>query len=94
SDASKSDYEELKKSFDDIDIQFLLDLEKQKSQPDNFVLAQIGRALKFQEPTVAAQLCATLLDVRNLDSFRASWAKIMRGVYSVRANEDFNVVFD
>ncbi|WP_246673944.1 RNA-directed DNA polymerase [Mesorhizobium sp. B2-3-13] len=94
SDASRIEYEDLKKSFEDIDIQFLLDLEKQKSQPDNFVLAQIGRALKFQEPTVAAQLCATLLDVRNLDSFRASWARIMRGVYSVRANEEFDQVFD
>jgi hypothetical protein len=94
SDAARSDYEQLKKSFEDIDIQFLLDLEKEKSQPDNFVLAQIGRALKFQEPTVAAQLCATLLNPKNLDSFRASWSKIMRGVYSVRANDEFEVVYN
>ncbi len=93
SDAANAEYEQLKKSFDDIDVQFLLDLEKEKSQPDSFVLAQIGRALKFQKPKVAAQLCATLLDPKNLDSFRASWSKIMRGVYSVRANSDFAVVF-
>ncbi|WP_198292810.1 RNA-directed DNA polymerase [Mesorhizobium sp. STM 4661] len=94
SDTARGEYEQLRKSFDKIDIQFLLDLEKEKSQPDNFVLAQIGRALKFQEPAVAAQLCATLLDPKNLDSFRASWSKIMRGVYSVRSNNEFEAVFD
>jgi hypothetical protein len=94
SDSAQVEYEQLKRSFENIDIQFLLDLEKEKSQPDSFVLAQIGRALKFQEPHVAAQLCATLLDPKNLDSFRASWSKIMRGVYSVRANDDHAAVFD
>ncbi|MGV1835104.1 RNA-directed DNA polymerase [Rhizobium rhizogenes] len=94
SDTARVEYEQLKKSFENIDIQFLLDLEKEKSQPDSFVLAQIGRALKFQEPQVAAQLCATLLDPKNLDSFRASWSKIMRGVYSVRSNDEFAAVFD
>jgi hypothetical protein len=94
SDTASVEYEQLKESFENIDIQFLLDLEKEKSQPDSFVLAQIGRALKFQEPQVAAQLCATLLAPRNLDSFRASWSKIMRGVYSVRSNDEFAVVFD
>lgn len=94
SDEAQSEYEELKRSFEKIDVQFLLDLEKEKSQPDGFVLAQIGRALKFQEPIVAIQLCATLLAPKNLNSFRASWSKIMRGVYSVRANDEFKEVFD
>lgn len=94
SDAAHGEYEQLKKSLEDIDVQFLLNLEKEKSQPDSFVLAQIGRALKFQEPKVAAQLCATLLEPKNLNSFRASWSKIMRGVYSVRANDEFMLVFD
>lgn len=94
SDNAEVQYEQLKSSFEEIDIQFLLDLEKEKSQPDSFVLAQIGRALKFQEPEVAAQLCATLLDPKNLDSFRASWSKILRGVYAVRADEEFETVFD
>lgn len=94
SDAAQTQYEQLKKSFEAIDIQFLLDLEKEKSQPDAFVMAQIGRALKFQEPDVAAQLCATLLDPGNLDAFRASWSKILRGVYAVRSNEEFEAVFE
>lgn len=94
SDTAEDEYEQLKKSFEQIDVQFLLGLEKEKSQPDSFVLAQIGRALKFQQPKVATQLCATLLDPNNLDSFRASWSKIMRGVYSVRANDDFEAEFD
>jgi hypothetical protein len=94
SDERLAEYEKLKESFNEIDIQFLLELEKEKSQPDAFVMAQIGRALKFQEPEVAAQLCATLLDPSNLDSFRASWSKILRGVYSVRANEEFEAVFE
>lgn len=93
SDNANAEYEKLKQSFEKIDISFLLDLEREKSQPDAFVLAQIGRALKFQEPTVAVQLCATLLDPNNLDSFRASWSKIMRGVYAVRSNGQFAPIF-
>ncbi len=93
SDNASAEYEKLRHSFEKIDISFLLDLEREKSQPDAFVLAQIGRALKFQEPTVAIQLCATLLDPNNLDSFRASWSKIMRGVYAVRSNDQFASIF-
>jgi hypothetical protein len=93
SDNASTEYEKLKQSFENIDISFLLDLEREKSQPDAFVLAQIGRALKFQEPSVAAQLCATLLDPKNLDAFRASWSKIMRGVYAVRSNDQFASIF-
>ena len=94
SDHASAEYEKLKQSFEKIDISFLLDLEREKSQPDAFVLAQIGRALKFQEPAVAVQLCATLLNPNNLDSFRASWSKIMRGVYAVRSNGEFASIFD
>lgn len=94
SDTCQSDYEELKKSLGNVDMEFLLGLEKDKSQPDAFVLAQISRALKFQDPNTASQLCASLLEPRNLDAFRASWSKIMRGVYAVRANGDFSLIFD
>lgn len=93
SDNARGEYEKLKQSFDKIDISFLLDLELEKSQPDAFVVAQIGRALKFQQPKVAEQLCATLLDPKNLDSFRASWSKIMRGIYAVRSRPDFEAIF-
>ncbi len=94
SDAAQNQYEQLKESFATIDILSLLEMEKEKSQPDSFVMAQIGRALKFQKPQVAAQLCATLLNPRNLDSFRASWSKILRGIYSVRAHKEFEPVFE
>lgn len=93
SDTAQAEYNQLKESFKKIDVQFLIDLEKEKSQPDSFVVTQISRALKFQEPKVAAQLCETLLDARNLDGFRASWSKIMRGVYAVRANTEFSAFY-
>jgi hypothetical protein len=91
SDEALADYENLKESFQNLDVQFLLDLEKDKSQPDAFVVAQISRSLKFHDPKNAEQLCATLLDPRNLDAFRASWSKIMRGVYAVRAMPQFSM---
>lgn len=94
SDSASADFEKLKQSFEKIDISFLLNLELEKSQPDAFVVAQIGRALKFQEPTIAAQLCATLLGPNNLNSFRASWSKVMRGVYAVRSNDQFVTIFN
>lgn len=94
SDHANTEYEKLKQSFEKIDISFLLDLEREKSQPDAFVIAQIGRALKFQDPCVAVQLCATLLDPPNLDAFRASWSKIMRGVYAIRSNDEFEAIFE
>ncbi len=93
SDNADAQYEQLKQSFEQINISFLLDLEREKSQPDAFVLAQIGRALKFQEPAIAVQLCATLLDSNNLDSFRASWSKIMRGIFAVRSHDQFESIF-
>lgn len=92
SDNAREEYEKLKASFDQMDISFLLGLEMEKSQPDAFVLAQIGRALKFQDPKTAEQLCATLLDPKNLDAFRASWSKIMRGVYAVRSSLEFGAI--
>jgi hypothetical protein len=92
SDAAQAEYESLKRSVENIDIEFLLGLERDKSQPDAFVLAQISRSLRFQDPKGASQLCATLLDPKNLNAFRASWSKIMRGVYAVRATPEFESV--
>lgn len=94
SDTAQTEYEHLKKSFENIDVRFLLDLEKNKSEPDTFVMAQISRSLKFQDPSVAAQLCSTLLNPNNIDSFRSSWSKIMRGIYSVRANCEFLSLYE
>ena len=94
SDTPDADYEELRERVQNLDIQTLLELETQKGQPDTFLLVQIGRSLRFQSPAVAAQLCATLLAPRNLNAFRASWATIMRGVATVRADDANEGVFE
>src|SRR3546814_1708548 len=61
---------------------------------DLFLVAQIGRTLKFHSPLIAIQLCSTLLDAKNLNSFRASWSTIMRGIAAVRADDENAVIFD
>jgi hypothetical protein len=94
SDGAQAEYEALRTSIRDMDIDLLLGLEQAKSQPDAFVLAQISRALRFQDPATAQQLCATLLDAKNLDSFRASWSRIMRGIYAVRNDDEFSDIHD
>jgi Reverse transcriptase (RNA-dependent DNA polymerase) len=93
SDTRDSDYEELKQAVESLDIRALLDLELGKSQPDNFLIAQIGRTLKFHSPKFALALCGTLLAPANLHAFRASWAKIMRGIAAVCADERFSAIF-
>jgi hypothetical protein len=94
SDNALTEYRNLQQTVSAIDFEFLLNLERQKSQPDNFVVSQISRSLQYQAPETAASLCATLLDPQNLDAFRASWSKILRGVYAVRSNVEFEAVFD
>jgi hypothetical protein len=93
SDNALTEYKNLQETVAEIDFEFLLNLEKEKSQPDSFIIAQISRALQYQDPQTAANLCATLLEAKNLDAFRASWSKIMRGVYGVRANVEFADAF-
>lgn len=88
------DYEELKETVESLEVRTLLDLELQKGQPDAFLVAQIGRTLKLHSPKVALQLCGTLLAQRNLHAFRASWSTIMRGISTVRADDDFAEIFD
>ena len=69
-------------------------MELNKGQPDTFLVAQIGRTLKYHSPGVALQLCGTLLAPTNLHAFRASWSTIMRGISAVRSDEAFAEVFD
>jgi hypothetical protein len=78
SDAPVDDYDELRDTVESLEVQTLLDLELNKAQPDTFVVAQIGRTLKLHSPSMALQLCRTLLSARNLHAFRASWSTIMR----------------
>jgi hypothetical protein len=93
SDNAVSDYEDLRETVEQLEVQTLLDLELQKGQPDSFLVSQIGRTLKLHNPQTALQLCRTLLTPKNLHSFRASWATIMRGIASVRANKDNTEIF-
>lgn len=94
SDTADSDYEELKETVESLEVRTLLDLELNKAQPDAFLVAQIGRTLKLHSPSVALQLCRTLLSPRNLHAFRASWSTIMRGIAAVRSDEEFVEIED
>ena len=94
SDTCFDDYEELRETVESLEIRTLLDLELNKGQPDTFLVAQIGRTLKYHSPIVALQLCGTLLSPSNLHAFRASWSTIMRGISAVRNDETFTDIFD
>jgi len=94
SDTALSDFEELKETVENIDIQNLLKLELEKTQPDTFLVSQIGRTLKLHEPGVSLQLCATLLEPKNLHAFRGSWATIMRGVAALRSDEGKKEIYE
>lgn len=94
SDSKIADYSELKKTVQRLDVQAIINMEVNKGQPDTFLVAQIGRTLKFQSPLIAAQLCETLLDPSNLHAFRASWSTIMRGIAAVRAEQGNADIFD
>lgn len=93
SNSAINEYSKLKETVAELDVEFLLDLERNKTQPDTFVVAQISRTLKFHSAQTAINLCRTMLDPENLNAFRASWSKIMRGVYAVRANSEFEEIF-
>lgn len=93
SDSADDDYDELKAVIQGLEIRTLLDAELRKGQPDTFLMAQIGRTLRFHHPDVALELCSTLLAPQNLHAFRASWSTIMRGVAAVRADESFSSIF-
>ena len=71
SDTADADYEQLKQTVATLDVGVLLNLELSKGQPDTFLVAQIGRTLKLQEPKIALQLCGAILAPINLHAFRA-----------------------
>ncbi|TCG00930.1 reverse transcriptase, partial [Paraburkholderia steynii] len=68
--------------------------ELEKSLPDNFLVAQVSRTLKLQQPATALQLVATLLAPENLHAFRASWSTIMRGITGLRAALGFESIYE
>lgn len=87
SDEPQKDYDELRNTVSQLEVQKLLDCELQKSQPDNFLVTQIIRTLKFHTPEKILQLCQTLLDAKNLHSFRGSFSKIMRAISAILSDE-------
>lgn len=93
SDSADTDYSELKETVQGLDVRALLRLELRKAQPETFLVAQIARTLKFHSPSIAIQLCSTLLNQKNLHAFRASWSTIMRGVAAVRADQQNEEIF-
>lgn len=94
SDAPDEEFQELKDVVETLDIAALLDQELSKSQPDTFLVSQVGRTLRLHEPALALQLCSTLLSERNLHAFRASWSTVMRGVAAVCTDATFEPIFD
>ncbi|MGL4331622.1 MAG: RNA-directed DNA polymerase [Bacteroidales bacterium] len=93
SDNPLSDYEELAETVEQLNVQTLLDLEIHKSQPDTFLINQISRTLKLHNPTLALQLCKTLLSPENLHSFRGSWSTIIKGVISLRVDKKYSGIY-
>lgn len=89
SDSPVDDYESLRATVESLDVQRLLSLELEKSVPDNFLVAQVGRTLSFHAPEVTLDLIKTLLSEASLRSFRGSWSTIMRGVSHVRASDTY-----
>lgn len=89
SDSPVEDYESLRATVESLDVQRLLSLELEKSVPDNFLVAQVGRTLEFHTPEVALDLVKTLLSESSLRSFRGSWSTIMRGVAHLRSLDDY-----
>ena len=94
SDFAKDHYGKLKDTVKSLDISALLNLELEKSQPDTFLVAQIGRTLKFHSPLIAIDLCETILHPKNLHAFRAAWSTIMRGIAAVRAEQNNEQIFN
>ena len=93
SDTAIEEYDSLRDTVESLQVQKLLNRELEKSLPDTFLVTQIARTLRLQTPELAVHLIVTLLGSGNLHAFRASWSSIMRGVSSLRSNEQFIAIF-
>lgn len=93
SDTAIQEYDSLRETVESLQVQKLLNRELEKSLPDTFLVTQIARTLRLQTSEVAVQLITTLLGSGNLNAFRASWSSIMRGVSSLRSNDQFVDIF-
>lgn len=93
SDSRDEDWEQLKGAVQQLDLMKILGDELSKTQPDSFVVTQISRTLKLLEPKVAIDVCHSLLLSTNLHAFRASFSKIMRGISSIRSDENYTALY-
>lgn len=93
SDTAIEEYDSLRETVESLQVQKLLNRELEKSLPDTFLVTQIARTMRLQTAEIAVQLITTLLGRGNLNAFRASWSSIMRGVSSLRSNDQFIDIF-
>lgn len=92
SDNPHEDYEILKETVESLEIRYLLNRELEKSIPDSFLITQIGRTMRLQEPAIALELASTLLNVQNIHAFRSSWSTIMRGISHLRSDKNYTSI--
>ncbi|MEO5328185.1 MAG: RNA-directed DNA polymerase [Magnetococcus sp. THC-1_WYH] len=94
SDNPEDDYELLRETVRTLEVRQLLNRELEKALPDSFLVTQIGRTMRLQEPTVACEIAETLLEQKNLHAFRSSFSTIMRGIAGLRRDERFSSIHD
>lgn len=92
SDNPEEDYESLVETVQTLQVRQLLNRELEKALPDSFLVTQIGRTMRLQEPVVALEIAATLLKQQNLHSFRSSFSTIMRGIANLRGDGRFSSI--
>jgi len=89
SDRPQDDYESLKETVDTLNVRQLLNRELEKSLPDSFLVAQMGRTMRLHQPEVALEIASTFLNATNLHAFRSSFSTIMRGIGSLLSDQRF-----
>ena len=94
SDTPHEDYDVLRETILALDIERLVRVELEKGQADPFVVSQVARSLRVMPTDRVLSLMQALLNSRNLHSFRASWATIMRSVSRVRADQAHSEVHE
>lgn len=94
SDNPYEDYESLKETVESLEVRRLLNREIEKSLPDTFLVAQIGRTMRLHDPEAALEIASTLLKGGNLHAFRSSWSTIMRGIANLRGDEQFGAIHE
>lgn len=92
SDSPVEEYEDLRATVESLDVQRLLSRELDKSVPDSFLVAQVGRTLGLHAPNITIGLVQSLISEASLRSFRGSWPTIMRGISHVRSMAEYQAI--